>query len=69
MRLSPDPHRAAIQRNCIASRKWWMSAARPYKRPWVSLGRYARDSEVWRYIAMARRASRSAWQINRSSNQ
>ena len=63
MRLSNDPHIAAIQRNCVNSRREWMSHARwmwTYPRGWSDHERRVRDA-----IAHARRASRSAWQIRR----
>lgn len=65
MRFSPDPHIAAIQRNCVNSRRAWMSHARwmwTIPRGWMDWKRRCRDA-----VVMARRASRSAWQIGKGS--
>jgi len=66
MRLSPDPARAELQRVALDSRHSWMETARIYKR-WLGV-RFAQRGQVAECILMARRASRAAWQMNRSPN-
>lgn len=75
MRLSPDPHRAALQLTALKSRKQWMRMARKcHAAPLRVLGKIVRyatpvsEQLVQDSIRMARRASRSSWQINRSPN-
>lgn len=65
MRLSTDPHIAAIQRNCINSRRAWMSSARVHASSFRNWGSGFAASSVRNAVVMARRASRSSWQINK----
>lgn len=67
MRLSPDPHRAALQTFAIKSKAAWLRDARQARRRFFC-GRALFHGYMRECVAMARRASRSSWQINRSPN-
>lgn len=70
MKFSTDLVIAGIQRNCVNSRKAWMSSARVQKRGLISrhfaaFSNSATAAYIRECVRHARRCSRAAWQIAR----
>lgn len=66
MRLSTDPHIQALQITARRSRRDWMRSARFHAKNFRFWGNGFSEVCMRNAITMARRASRSAWQINKS---